>query len=179
MQLPEQPTIDYIAMSGEEIEAAWAEYYRLYDEYFASLEPRRRAHTRRNRIAGLDAAKRAANPTGDEYPLPMTKDGLAYEYGSYVLASRKKKGAGKGNKETYRWQWRDYRGYRNALRELFPREYGLMCCREEQSDFACDTWWNVPDYRDEAIRDYRGRVKAIRLEYGLTKSEVSEFMRVG
>lgn len=128
---------------------------------------------------GLAAAKRAAMPERGAQPLPMTPDRLRYMYGGYVLASRKKKGAGKGYKETYRWQWHDYKGYRNALREQFPREYGLMCCREERECFTADTWWDTPDYRDEAIRDYRDRVKAIRLEYGLTKSEVSEFMRVG
>lgn len=109
---------------------------------------------------------------------PTTAYALAYRYGSYVLASRKKKGAGKGYKENYKWVWRDYRSYMNELRELFPREYAIRLCRDERDELLADRWWDGGDYRAEHIRAYRERIKAIRLSHGLSKSEVSEFMRV-
>lgn len=126
---------------------------------------------------GIAAAKRAAVTESNDF-VAMTPERLRYRYGSYVLASRKKKGANKGYKETYAWQWTDYRGYMNALRELFPTEYALQLCREEHADLMTDMWWNVPSYRDVHIREYRDRIKAIRMEFGLSKSAVAEFMRV-
>lgn len=128
---------------------------------------------------GLAAAKRAnASHTGTESQA-MTPERLRYMYGSYVLAKRKKKGANKGYKETYVWQWSDYRGYMDKLRELFPTEYALMLCREERNDLMSDRWWDVDGYRAEHIRAYRDRIKEIRITYGLPKSAVSEFMSVG
>lgn len=111
-------------------------------------------------------------------PMPTTASSLRLRFGGYVLASRKKKGAGKGYKETYEWRWRDYKGYMAALRELSPTDYALRLCRDERECLLCDRWWDTPDYRGERLREYRSRITAIRKEHGLTSSEVAEFMRV-
>lgn len=179
MNLPEQPTIDYIAMSGEEIEAAWEIYYRQCNEYFASLEPRRRAHTRRNSIAGLAAAKRAALRERGEHPLPMTKERLAYEYGGYVVASKKKKGADKGYKNVYAFEFDDEQGYYDRLRELDPSYYAIVRINRLYGEIMAE----LPRITDEAKRRkylsvYRRRVTAIRKEYGLRSCDVAEYMRV-
>lgn len=96
--------------------------------------------------------------------------------------SRKKKGAGKGYKVSYARVWADGatpRRYLSELAEADSRACGLLLCKSEQMDMQEDRWWDVPTYRDEAIRTYRDRIKAIRLNYGLSKSEVAVFMRVG
>lgn len=110
----------------------------------------------------------------------MTKnelDGMAYA----VRTTKKKKGANRGYKYTYETVWSDAmtrRQYLDELARIDRIECGLFLCGMEQMEMTGDRWWDVPDYRDEAIRDYRGRIKRIRAEYGLSKSAVSEFMRV-
>lgn len=127
---------------------------------------------------GRKANRLHKNKANQHAELPQTIERLRYRYGSYVVASRKHMGAGRGVKEYYAWQWRDYRGYMNELRELFPTEYALQLCRDEHSDLMSDMWWDVDGYRAEHIRAYRDRIKEIRLNYGLSKSRVAEFMRV-
>ena len=111
----------------------------------------------------------------------MTKnelDAVAYA----VRSKRKKKGKNKGYKYTYTtvWSGRVSRGeYASILRENDPREYGFFLCKLERFDFTEDRWWDTPSYREEAIRSYRDKIKSIRMLYGLSKSEVAEFMRVG
>lgn len=99
-----------------------------------------------------------------------------------VRESRKKKGAGKGYKVSYDRVWTDGanpRQYLDELSQVDAAACGVLLCRAEFADMVSDRWWDVPSYRDEAIRDYRDRIKGIRLRYGLTKSAVAEFMRVG
>lgn len=126
---------------------------------------------------GLAAEKRQARPTSP-CGIECTPDRLRYEFGGYELASRKKKGAGKGYKECHEWRWRDRAGYMAALRERFPREYAIRLCRDEREELLADRWWDFGEYRAEHVRAYRERIKAIRLEHGLSKSDVEEFMRV-
>lgn len=98
-----------------------------------------------------------------------------------IHTTKKKKGANKGYKYTYTSVWSDRmtrREYLNRLEEIDRKECGLFLCRLEQNEMNDDRYWDVPDYRDEAIKTYRARIKAIRVRYGLSKSEVSEFMRV-
>lgn len=128
---------------------------------------------------GIAEAKRATASEPDADFRGMTPERLRFRYGSYEVVSRKKKGAGKGYKETYGWVWRDWRGYMSALRELFPSHYAIQLCREEYSDLTGDLWWDVPGYRGEHLRAYRSRITAIRKEYGLRSADVAEFMRVG
>lgn len=104
-------------------------------------------------------------------------NGVAYA----IRTTKKKKGANKGYKYTYESVWSGAitrREYLNRLEEIDRRECGLFLCRLERNDFTDDRYWDVPGYRDEAIKTYRERIKSIRLRYGLSQSEVSEFMRV-
>lgn len=128
--------------------------------------------------SGYDSMKRDETAFALAGQKPRTPMRLAMRFGSYVLVSRKKKGAGKGHKENYEWRWNDRRAYMDELRELSPRDYALLLCRDELDELLADTWWDVPGYRDEHIRAYRARIKAIRLEHGLSKSDVARFMRV-
>lgn len=91
------------------------------------------------------------------------------------------KGVKIGYKAFHKKVWSDRmtrREYLNRLEDIDRRECGLFLCRLERNEFNDDRYWDVPDYREEAIKSYRERIKAIRLNYGLSKSEVSEFMRV-
>lgn len=104
-------------------------------------------------------------------------NGVAYA----IHTTKKKKGAGKGYKYTYESVWSDAmtrREYLTRLEEIDRKECGLFLCRLEHTEFTDDRYWNIPDYRDEAIKSYRERIKAIRMRYGLSKSEVSDYMRV-
>lgn len=95
--------------------------------------------------------------------------------------TKKKKGANKGHKLYHTTVWSgaiSRKAYIEKLNEIDPKECGLFLCRAEYYDFTGCRWWDAPDYRDEAIRDYRGRIKEIRLKYGLSKSEAAPFMRV-
>lgn len=94
---------------------------------------------------------------------------------------RKKKGAEKGYKNTYTLVWSGAmtrREYLDRLAEIDRRECGVFLCRLEAEDFRGDRFWDIDGYREEAIRAYRERIKQIRLTYGLSKSEVADFMRV-
>lgn len=94
---------------------------------------------------------------------------------------RKKKGAGKGYKEYVEVSFNESLTRRDYLRELAEVDKtacGLFLCKVEHEGFTTDRYWDVPDYRDEAIKDYRGRIRAIRMDYGLSKNAVAEFMRV-
>lgn len=66
----------------------------------------------------------------------------------------------------------------NEYAEADPKGCGLFLCRVEWNDFTEDRWWDVPNYRAEAVKSYRNRIKAIRAKYGLSQSEVAEYMRV-
>lgn len=104
-------------------------------------------------------------------------NGVAYA----IRTTKKKKGANKGYKYTYESVWSGAitrREYLNRLEEIDRKECGLFLCRLEHTEFTDDGWWRGTDYEAEAIKAYRGRIKAIRLKYGLSQSEVSEFMRV-
>lgn len=104
-------------------------------------------------------------------------NGVAYA----IRTEKKKKGANKGYKYTYTKVWSDRmtrREYLNHYAEIDPHGCGLFLCRLEQNEMNDDRYWDVPSYRDEAIKSYRERIKSIRMRYGLSKSEVSEFMRV-
>lgn len=95
--------------------------------------------------------------------------------------TKKAKGTNKGYKYTHTIVWSGAmtrKEYLDKYAEIDRHGCGIFLCKIEQDDFTTDRWWDVPSYRDEAIRDYRDRIKSIRLNYGLTKSEVSEFMRV-
>lgn len=104
-------------------------------------------------------------------------NGVAYA----IHTTKKKKGANKGYKYTYERVWSGAmtrREYLERYERIDPKGCGLFLCRLEYTEFMDDRYWDVPNYRDEAIKSYRGKIKAIRLRYGLSQSEVSEFMRV-
>lgn len=125
---------------------------------------------------GLDAAKRTERAKDE----PVRSCRVSrYDFGGYVEVSRKKKGTDKSYKVKYEWRWSDRKGYCEALRRTNPTEYGLMLCREELGGMNCDKWWDTPSYRRTAIKDYRGRIAAIRKEYGLSYESVKEFYNVG
>lgn len=111
-------------------------------------------------------------------PSPLTKlNAEAYS----VKAKKKKKGADKGHKYTYTSVWSgrvSHAEYLNRLEDIDRKECGLFLCRLEHTEFTDDDWWRGTDYEAEAVKSYRERIKGIRMRYGLTKSEVSEFMRV-
>lgn len=100
----------------------------------------------------------------------------------YVTKVRvKHMGKNKKDKLFYSVEWNP-----SLTRRAFVDEYakadqkgcGLFLCHVEFNDFTEDKWWNVPTYRDEAVRAYRKRINGIRSKYGLSKSEVADFMRV-
>lgn len=93
----------------------------------------------------------------------------------------KKKGANKGYKKIVTREWNPDRTRREFLLEyeaVDRKGCGLFLCKVEFNDFTEDRYWDVPEYRDEAVRTYRERIRSIRNGYGLSKSEVAEFMRV-
>ena len=97
----------------------------------------------------------------------------------YVIKSVKHMGANKPDKIYCELQIEGTpRKWMNEYERSDPRGFALFLCKMTRSDFVSDRWWDVPSYRDEAIREYRGRIKAIRVKYGLSKSEVSDYMRV-
>ena len=110
----------------------------------------------------------------------MTKkelDGIAYT----IHTKKKKKGADKGYKYTYTTVWSGAMTraeYLKRLAEIDPRECGLFLCKVERCDFTEDRWWEGTSYEAEAIKGYRDRIKSIRQQYGLSKSDVSDYMRV-
>lgn len=131
---------------------------------------------------GLAAAKRAVTNCGcieTNESQGTTPDELKRKYIHYVEAGRKKKGAGKGYKVNYRREWTNYAQYLRELRELSPRHYGLELCQNLYNDMNTDRYWDVDSYRGEALKSYRSRITSIRKEYGLTSTEVQQFMRVG
>ena len=110
----------------------------------------------------------------------MTKDELYTRY--YVTrVSSHSKGKQGGKKIKVRVVFnesRTRRDYLNDLESIDRKSCGMFLCRIEHDDMTSDRWWDVPTYRDDAIRDYRSRINGIRQIYGLSKSEVAEFMRV-
>lgn len=110
----------------------------------------------------------------------MTKNELHDKY--YITrVSSHSKGKQGGQKVKVRVVFNEAltrRAYLNELEAIDRKECGLLLCRIEFSDMNDDRWWDVPDYRDEAIREYRERIRGIRMNYGLSKSEVAGFMRV-
>lgn len=98
---------------------------------------------------------------------------LRKDYGHWEVIDHDKYGHPR-----YKWVWDDYAGYMRGLRDKSPRDYGMMLLRMEQRDFRKDRWWDVDGYREEAIREYRGRIKEIRQKWGVSKSEAEPFMRV-
>lgn len=98
-----------------------------------------------------------------------------------IKAKKKKKGANKGYKYTYKSVWSGRitrREYLDRYEEIDRKECGLFLCRMESADFSDDRWWEGTAYEAEAIKGYRERIKGIRMQYGLSKSEVAGFMRV-
>lgn len=98
-----------------------------------------------------------------------------------IRTSKKKKGANKGYKYTYQVEWSGKitrSEYLRRLTEIDRREAGLFLCKLEQNDFNEDRFWDTPDYRETAIKDFRDRIKGIRTRYGLTQKECLPFMRV-
>ena len=110
----------------------------------------------------------------------MTKkdlDGIAYA----IHTTKKKKGANKGYKYSYERVGSGAMSraeYLKRLAEIDRKECGLFLCGVERFNFTEDKWWDIPSYRDEAIKSYRERIKGIRMQYGLSKSDVTKFMRV-
>lgn len=100
----------------------------------------------------------------------------------YVTKTRvKHMGKNKNDKKFYSIEWNEAMTRRDFIMEYGeadPKGCGLFLCKVERNDFADDRWWDIPGYRDEAISTYRERIKAIRVRYGLTKSEVAQFMTV-
>lgn len=94
---------------------------------------------------------------------------------------RKKKGAGKGDKLYFdSLGWDENKTRRQYLRELAEADKnacGLFLCKVELNDLIADQWWNVPTYREKHLTKYRGRITAIRKEYGLSSKDVKAFMR--
>lgn len=104
-------------------------------------------------------------------------------YRKYYVTKKRVKhmGAGKKDKIFYKVEWNEALTRRDFLvefEEVDPKGCGLFLCRVEWNDFTGDRYWDVPEYRDEAIKSYRGRIKTIRAKYGLSQSEVAEYMRV-
>ena len=111
------------------------------------------------------------------YKSKQELDRVAYA----IHTKRKKKGAGKGYKNTYTKVWSGamtMREYLTYWAEFDPKGCGLWLCYVEHREWMEDRWWDYPEGRDKNIRGYRDRIKDIRQKYGLSKSEVSEFMRV-
>ena len=176
MTYPQQPTIDYLAMSEEEIAAAWENYANELDAYNEAMRIERKRFARANYYEGLAAAKRAIATTEATEPR-ITMQSLKLRYGHYT-EQRKKKCADKGYKVTHKWHWDNYAGYLNDLRRYFPKQYGLTLCQEAQNDFTTDRYWDVATDREEAIKSYRALIKGYQSTYGLTRSEVKRFMIV-
>lgn len=104
-------------------------------------------------------------------------NGVAYA----IRTERKKKGAGKGYKCTYRKIWSDRMTraeYLNELCKTDRHECGMFLCKVEHAELCADLWWDTPGYRATHLQNYRRKITEIRKNYGLTSSEVSEFMRV-
>lgn len=100
----------------------------------------------------------------------------------YVTKVRvKRMGKNKKDKLFYSVEWNPSetrRAFLDEYNKTDPKGCGLFLCKVEWNDFTEDRFWDVPDYRDEAIRAYRKRINGIRSKYGLSKSEVADFMRV-
>lgn len=90
-------------------------------------------------------------------------------------------GRNKPDKKFYSMEWNPETTRRDFVDEYAktdPKGCGLFLCKVEWNDFTGDRWWDAPGYRDRAVRNYRDRIKAIRMSYGLSKSDVAGFMRV-
>lgn len=101
----------------------------------------------------------------------------------YYMTKVRVKHMGKNKKDKmfYSVEWNPSKTRKDFLKEYEKTDRkgcGLFLCRVEWNDFTEDRWWDVSDYREAAIKDYRGRIKGIRAKYGLSKSEVADFMRV-
>lgn len=110
----------------------------------------------------------------------MIPNGLQMKY--FVTNTRvKHMGKGKKDKLFYTVEWnpeRTRKDFVNEYGKADPKGCGLFLCRVEWNDFTEDRWWDVPNYRAEAVKSYRNRIKTIRAKYGLSQSEVAEYMRV-
>lgn len=107
----------------------------------------------------------------------MTERELWNKY-FYYSEKSKSKGANKGRKVTYRPELRDGADYFAFVRELAkinPVSAGRIYCNIERDDMLNDRWWDTPNYRAEAIKNYRGRINAIREQYGMSRAQVKEF----
>lgn len=69
----------------------------------------------------------------------------------------------------------DYFAFVRELAKINPVSAGKIYCNIERDDMLNDRWWDVPGYRAEAIKDYRGRINAIRMKYGMSRAQVKEF----
>lgn len=100
----------------------------------------------------------------------------------YITKVRvKHMGANKKDKLFYTVEWNPEMSRRDFLREFEEEDMrgcGLFLCQMEQCDMKEDRWWDVDGYREEAVKDYRGRIARLRKRYALSKSDVQPFMRV-
>lgn len=104
-------------------------------------------------------------------------NGVAYA----IRTTKKKKGAGKGYKciHTKVWSGRMTRAeYLSEFARIDRKRCGLFLCEVEKNELTEDRWWDVPDYRAAHLQTYRRTITEIRKAYGLTSTEVSQFMRV-
>lgn len=98
-----------------------------------------------------------------------------------IRAKKKNKGADKGCKYTYTKVWSDRmtrREYLNRMAEIDRRECGLFMCKMEWMQWRDDRWWDNDTYREENLRYYRSTITSIRKEYGLTSSDVKQYMKL-
>lgn len=100
----------------------------------------------------------------------------------YAVKTRvKHMGKNKKDKLFHTVVWNDSmsrRDFLNEYAEADAKACGLFLCKVEFNDFTEDRYWDVPEYRAEAVKSYRGRIKTIRTKYGLSQSEVAAFMAV-
>ena len=101
---------------------------------------------------------------------------------AYIIKRKRKcVGAGKPDKYFYRTDWAGTmtrREYLDRLAETDPKECGRWLCYVEHRQMSEDRWWDCDGCRKEMLRQYRGKITAIRKKYGLTSTEVSRFMQV-
>lgn len=90
----------------------------------------------------------------------------------------KKKGAGKGKKSFYTWEFLpgcNISTYLKELKDVNPRQYALNLIFIEFEDMKNDRWWDTPEYRSKAIKVYKSYINKIKNEYGLSFEDVKEF----
>lgn len=110
----------------------------------------------------------------------MTPNYLREKYYLCKVSSHSKgaKGGKKVKVEVIFDESKRRRDFLNEFEEADAKACGLFLCKVEWHDMTEDRWWDVETCRADAVRAYRDRIKGLRLKYGLSKSEVEDFMRV-